>query len=149
MNRTTIFATAFVSLTTALSGCAFTLNKDDLIKADAVEIETIPAANATYLYTNVFQDGVKLYITGRVALESPKVAREDPGHMDISARSTDGKVLMISHTPYIQHHHSGKRNQVDFNTAARLQVPQGSIVTFEHHWAKLGVHDSGNQASSE
>jgi len=141
MNRIAIVAIVIVCLTTVLSGCAFTLNKKDLIKADAVEIETVPAANATYLYTNVFQDGLKLYVTGRVALESPEVARTEPGHIDISARGSDGEILMISHSPYIQHHHTGKRNQVDFYTAARLRIPEGSIVIFEHHWATIGVHE--------
>jgi len=146
MNRATTIAIAVVGLTTVLSGCAFTLNKQDLIKTDAVEIEATPVIGATYVFVNVYQDGLKLNITGRVALESAKVVAEKPGHIDITARAANGKILMISHSPYVQHQHTGQRNQVDFYTAARLQIPEGSIVIFEHHWAKIGVHDPSDYA---
>ena len=148
MNRTTRVAIAFVSLATVLGGCTFTRNKQDLIKTDAVDIEATPAPNATYVYTSVYQDGVKLYISGRVALEYPKATRRNPGHMDITARSGDGELLMISHSPYMKLSRSGKHNQVDFYTAARLLLPKGSIVTFEHHWAEIGVHDQGINTSN-
>lgn len=148
MNRTTRVAIAVVSLATVLSGCMFTRNKQDLIKTDAVDIEATPAPNATYVYTSVYQDGGKLYITGRVALEYPKATRRNPGHMDITARSGDGELLMISHSPYMKLSRSGMHNQVNFFTAGRLLLPEGSIVTFEHHWAEIGVHDQGISTSN-
>ena len=120
-------------------GCASM--KQDLLKKEAVRLETVPVEDVTYLYTNVWQEGVKTYMSGRVALKDPSTARNAPAHLDISIYTADGKPLLIYYTPYKQYHHTGRRNQVQYFAAARLQMPEGSRVLLKHHFAEMVIHD--------
>jgi len=120
-------------------GCASM--KQDLLKKEAVKLETVPVEDVTYLYSNVWQEGVKTYISGRVALKDPSTARNVPSHLDISIYAADGNPLLIYYTPYRQYHHAGRGNQVQFFAAARLQMTEGSRVRLKHHFAEMVIHD--------
>ena len=139
MNAKTGFIVIMCMTAITIVGCA-SMNRD-LEKEGSATVKTMPVDNVTYLYTNIWQDGVKLIVSGTVALESPEIVRNEPSHMDITVRDSGGEELMIAHTPYRKHHHAGKGNQVRFNTSARLLVPEKSVVVFQHHFAKVSVHD--------
>lgn len=128
-----------IALAAFLGGCA-SVNQD-LLKEQRVVLETTPVDDVTYLYTNVEQKGVKVYVFGRVALKDPKTAFNAPGHIDISIVDANGTVLWIDHAPYKQYHHSGRRNQVQYNSSARILVDEGTIVRLTHHSEEISVHD--------
>jgi hypothetical protein len=123
-----------------LSGCSAT--KHDLLKTGAVDIDPVPVDAVTYLYSNVWQDGAIAHISGRVALGSPEIVREEPAHIDVMVKDHNGEILMISHSPYMKHHHEGKGNQVNYHTAARLLLRDNSTVILQHHFAAVSIHDS-------
>jgi hypothetical protein len=123
-----------------VASCALT--KQDLVDNATVSVETMPVDDVTYLFTHVRQDGVKVYLSGTVALKDPKIVRDVPSHMDIEIY--DGgkqKLLFVSYTPYRQHPHTGKHNQVQFLAAARLSVPDNAVVVMTHHFAEMEVHE--------
>jgi len=60
-------AIAVLTVMLLTSGCASM--KQDLLKKDLVKLETVPVEDVTYLYTNVWQEGVKIDFSGRVADE--------------------------------------------------------------------------------
>ena len=135
IQKATIVATLVASITSCASF------PRDLLEEQWVTLETTPVDDVTYLYTNVEQKGVHLYVFGRVALKDPKTAREAPGHLDITFIDADGKVIWIDHAPYKQYHHSGWRNQVQYNAEARILADEGMTIRLTHHFAEVVVHD--------
>ena len=135
IQNATIVATLVVSITSCASF------PRDLLGEQWVTLETTPVDDVTYLYTNVEQKGVHLYVFGRVSLKDPKVAREAPGHLDITFIDADGKVIWIDHAPYKQYHHRGRRNQVQYNAEARILADEGMTIRLTHHFAEVAAHD--------
>ena len=125
----------------AISIASCSLVDRDLLADQWVTLETTPVDDVTYLYTNVEQKGVHLHVFGRVALKDPKTAREAPGHLDLTFFDPDGKVIWIDHAPYKQYHHSGRRNQVQYNAEARILADEGMTIRLTHHFAEVSVHD--------
>jgi len=129
-------------LVTTVTSCASI--RRDLLADQWVTLETTPVDDVTYLYTNIEQKGVHLYVFGRVALKDPKTARNAPGHLDITFINADGEVIWIDHAPYKQYHHTGYRNQVQYNAEARILADEGMKVLLTHHFAAVAVHDGPN-----
>lgn len=123
----------------SIGGCASI--RQDLVKDETVQLDLVPVDEVTYVFTNVEQKGVWLYVFGRVGLKDPKTARTAPGHIDISIADADGKTLWIDHAPYKQYHHTGYRNQVQYNSSARILVDVGAVVRLKHHFADVSIHD--------
>jgi hypothetical protein len=140
MNKMIMATNILVCTALLTSGCS--LANYDLLEKSDVKIETVSVAKAKYLYTNVFQEGENIVISGTVALDSPETAWNARGHLDVYVRDGSGDLLMASHTPYRQHHRIGKRNQVKYYTAARLLVKDAVTITLRHHFAELSVHES-------
>lgn len=135
IQKTAIIALLVMSITSC------SLADRDLLADQWVTVETTPVDDVTYLYTNVEQKGVHLHVFGRVALKDPKVAREAPGHLDITFIDAENKVIWIDHAPYKQYHHTGRRNQVKYNAEARILADEGMTIRLTHHFAEVSVHD--------
>jgi hypothetical protein len=126
-----------------MASCALT--KKDLLDESTVSLEKVPVDDVNYLFTNVRQDGVKVYLSGRVSLKDTKTVRDVPSHMDIEIYdSGKQKLLFVAHTPYKQYHHTGRGNQVQFLAAARLSVPNNAVVVMKHHFAEMEVHEDSS-----
>lgn len=132
-----IIATLTVILLT--SGCASM--KQDLLKMGIVELETVPVKDVTYLYTNVWQKGEKIYFSGRITLKDASTWWNDPAHLDISIYNAEGKALHFYHAPYRHIRHTRRRNQFQYFASAKLLVTDGSRVLLKHHFAEAKVHD--------
>ena len=129
---------AVIGAILSITGCAAAFDKD-LLATNAITLETLPSADASFEEVRIIQKGSDTTVSGIIRYNEGRTTKPIKGHIHIEFLDPSGDLILQANFPYSQNI-PGSTAYGHFEITIHADILEGSRVLIAHSPLSISDH---------